>query len=203
MHAPTTVAQCALLVTLLVTRDLTHIYRRQLTFGASQQELSVTAPTTLSQCALVATRNLAHIYRRQLISGASREELSAGSPFPLGHPFPPFPLGDYRRADCLRCAGQDKVWKPDFYWEKSITINGIDFSDGAKDGRHASLFRVSPDGSVFWSQQARFKLACNLEFDQLPFDSQAVNAKLRSDAHAAATSRESAAALKHMHILSG
>ena len=53
----------------------------------------------------------------------------------------------------LSQAEMAQVWKPSFYWEgaKSITMPDEDRGTG-------QLFEFYPDGSVWWSRQASFKL---------------------------------------------
>merc|ERR1712025_338072 len=41
------------------------------------------------------------------------------------------------------------------------------YTDGAGE-----MMSVSPDGTVFWSRQARFTLSCQMDMALLPFDSQ-------------------------------
>ena len=88
---------------------------------------------------------------------------------------PTIVVGDRFDGGCvdkisLSQAEMAQVWKPSFYWEgaKSITMPDEDRGTG-------QLFEFYPDGSVWWSLQASFKLSCPFakNLDPLPFDTQA------------------------------
>jgi hypothetical protein len=89
----------------------------------------------------------------------------------------------YRREDNATCAStvqQDfhltrdetrRIWRPDLYWEDAVDIKLPALTMGYTDGA-GEMMSVSPDGTVFWSRQARFTLTCPMEMKLLPFDSQ-------------------------------
>ena len=66
-------------------------------------------------------------------------------------------------AVTITSAGQ--LWQPDVYWEQSVEVKLGQESDG-------EMLRIYPDGSIFWSRQARLELRCNMGFGRLPFDVQ-------------------------------
>jgi len=57
------------------------------------------------------------------------------------------------------------IWKPDFYLTNSVTNT----YGGTHDGE---LLRIMPDGSIFWSQRIRARMACTMDFWYMPGDSQ-------------------------------
>ena len=65
---------------------------------------------------------------------------------------------------------RNEIWAPDVYLEDSVKFErGL----GSKTkGGLAQYFRVTPDGTVFSSQQARFELSCSMDFADAPFDTQ-------------------------------
>ena len=89
----------------------------------------------------------------------------------------------YRREDNATCAStvqEDfhltrdetrRIWRPDLYWEDAVDIKLPALTMGYTDGA-GEMMSVSPDGTVFWSRQARFTLTCPMEMKLLPFDSQ-------------------------------
>ena len=63
------------------------------------------------------------------------------------------------------------IWKPDFYWEKSLSVTLPKQIESVDVGAGQSLF-VYPDGGVFWSQQVRMTISCSMDLYKLPFDTQ-------------------------------
>jgi len=59
-----------------------------------------------------------------------------------------------------------QLWTPDVYFEQQVQTK---LGSDAKGGES---FFIYPDGSVFWSRQARFQLRCNMGFGRLPLDVQ-------------------------------
>ena len=70
-----------------------------------------------------------------------------------------------------------QVWKPGAYWEKSIEIKVPKAGELVDDGAGQS-FSISPDGSVFWSSQTTFSLACKMDLSKLPYDTQTCHYKM-------------------------
>ena len=64
-----------------------------------------------------------------------------------------------------------QVWKPGVYWEKSIEVKVPPAGELIDNGAGQS-FTISPDGTVFWSSQTTFILACKMDLTRLPFDTQ-------------------------------
>ena len=63
------------------------------------------------------------------------------------------------------------IWRPGLYWEKAIKIT-LPKSVEMIDSGAGELLEVSPDGSVFWSQQMSMRIACEMDLYKLPFDTQ-------------------------------
>lgn len=66
------------------------------------------------------------------------------------------------------------IWRPDLYFDKQVTLDLPEKTMGITDGK-GEMVTVSSDGSVFWSRQARFTLACPMALDWFPFDTQHCN----------------------------
>ena len=64
-----------------------------------------------------------------------------------------------------------RIWRPDLYWEDAVDVKLPALEMGYTDGA-GEMMSVSPDGTVFWSRQARFTLTCPMDLALLPFDSQ-------------------------------
>ena len=89
----------------------------------------------------------------------------------------------YRREDNATCASMvpedfhlsrdetRRIWRPDLYWEDVVDVKLPALEMGYTDGA-GEMMSVSPDGTVFWSRQARFTLSCQMDMALLPFDSQ-------------------------------
>ena len=66
----------------------------------------------------------------------------------------------------LVLSSADEIWRPDLYFELAEAIL---LSSPTLSGQ--SLF-VYPDGTVWWSRQARLQLRCCMKFAKMPFDKQ-------------------------------
>ena len=88
------------------------------------------------------------------------------------------------------------VWRPQFYWEGALTVT-LPKEDMMVDGGAGELFEVSPDGSVFWSQQVSLQLACTLQLQDLPFDTQKCRYRMGLYSHTADEVRDSVYVKQH------
>ena len=68
-------------------------------------------------------------------------------------------------------AESTRVWKPQYYFERALSVT-LPGEREMIDSGAGELFEVAPDGSVFWSQQVSLQLACPLQLEDLPFDTQ-------------------------------
>ena len=57
------------------------------------------------------------------------------------------------------------------FFQQSLALRLPNRDMGRSFGMGESL-SVTPDGDVFWSRQASFRLACPLDLKRLPFDTQ-------------------------------
>ena len=64
-----------------------------------------------------------------------------------------------------------KVWRPNFYWEKSIEVEFPDLSQWHGSAKSQFMY-VYPDGLVYASLQGSMKLHCAVNLTNLPFDTQ-------------------------------
>ena len=80
--------------------------------------------------------------------------------------------GRCQELESLEFTGQDRerLWTPDIYLQDAIEFEA-GLSSPATSGL-SQLLRVYPDGTVFSSQQTRFKQTCTMDFAKAPFDTQ-------------------------------
>ncbi|XP_078695198.1 glycine receptor subunit alphaZ1-like [Branchiostoma floridae x Branchiostoma belcheri] len=90
---------------------------------------------------------------------------------------PRFVYHDYNDSITLYEKVLDKIWVPDIYF---VNEKGAPFESTSG---HSTLLRIHPNGDVLYSAKKTILLACPMNFQLFPMDSQACKIKMESYGH--------------------